>query len=169
MTSDSKRFPPEQWEELLDQSIKSIRQLATFKGGEYAGDDDRLANFRRNAESQGISMELVWSIYAGKHWDALQQYIRDIQSGRERQRAEPIEGRVDDLSVYLLLLKAMIVERKPSVDRSQPAQITRLDSIRAQNDSRLVVCATDEHVWHRADRFSDSCIRCGAMRDHRRR
>jgi hypothetical protein len=56
-------------------------------------------------------METVWAVYAGKHWDAIQQFIKDQRNGKERERLEPIEGRVDDLLVYLLLFKAMLQER----------------------------------------------------------
>jgi hypothetical protein len=57
-------------------------------------------------------MELVWRIYAGKHWDAISQYIKDIQTGKERHRLESLSGRADDLIVYLLLFKAMLMERE---------------------------------------------------------
>jgi hypothetical protein len=56
-------------------------------------------------------MEVVWRIYAGKHWDALSQYIRDIGNGTRRVLSEPIESRIDDLIVYLCLFKAMLRER----------------------------------------------------------
>lgn len=98
------------WAALLDEAAQNIRQLSELKGGEYAGDTDRLANFRRNGEALGLPMETVWAVYAGKHWDAIQQYIRDQRSGVSRERLEPIGGRVDDLLVYLLLFKAMLKE-----------------------------------------------------------
>jgi hypothetical protein len=100
----------EQWYKLLDDTICSINRLATLKGGEYAGDIDRLANFRRNAEALGVTKELIWGVYAGKHWDAIQQYIKDKQNNKTRERAEPITGRLDDLIVYCILLKAMVEE-----------------------------------------------------------
>lgn len=100
------------WVELLDETFEEIRKLGALKGGEYSGDTDRLANFRRNGAALGLPMETVWAVYAGKHWDAIMQYIRDQREGVERQRLEPIEGRVDDLLVYLLLLKAMLEEGK---------------------------------------------------------
>lgn len=110
--SKNKIFSQEQWSVLLSSSTERIKSLAALKGGEYAGDLDRLANFRRNGESLGLPMETIWVVYAGKHWDALQQYVKDLQSGRERERVEPIDGRVDDLLVYLLLFKAMLLERQ---------------------------------------------------------
>jgi hypothetical protein len=92
--------------------VAQLRQLGTLKGGEYAGDLDRLANFRRNARDMGLPMETVWRVYIAKHWDAICQYILDIQNGKTRSRLEPLEGRCDDMIVYLILFKCMLIERQ---------------------------------------------------------
>ena len=104
-------YSHERWNALIEQSLTEIKKLGELKGGEYAGDVDRLANFRRNGERLGLPMETVWAVYAGKHWDALSQFIMDSRNGTKRERLEPIVGRVDDLLVYLLLFKAMLDER----------------------------------------------------------
>lgn len=109
---ESPKFTVEAWKKVLTDAIEKINYLSATKGGEYAAEDDRLDNFRRNGERLGLPMEVVWGVYASKHWDALQTYIRDINRGRTRARSEPIEGRADDLIVYLLLFKAMLAERK---------------------------------------------------------
>lgn len=114
----SRTYTHEQYAKLLDATIEEIKKLGALKGGEYAGDVDRLANFRRNADAAGTTMELVWRIYASKHWDAIMQWERDIRDGKTRERAEPISGRVDDMLVYLILLKAMIDEREDAESRS---------------------------------------------------
>lgn len=100
------------YEHLVDETIDKIRELSTLKGGEYAGDYDRLANFRRNAEALGLSMEQVWAVYAAKHWDAVMQYVKDIGQRTSRVRLEPISGRLDDLIVYCILMKAIVEESK---------------------------------------------------------
>lgn len=109
--SDEMRFNHEQWNELIEETIKQIGELSRIKGGEYAAEGDRLDNFRRNGADCGVPMEVCWRIYAGKHWDSITTYVRDIQAGRDRVRSEPIQGRADDLIVYLLLFKAMCRER----------------------------------------------------------
>ena len=104
-------FSHDEYAGIIDETVVQIKKLSELKGGEYAGDVDRLANFRRNATNLGLNMEDVWAVYAGKHWDAIQQYVRDLREGKKRERLESIEGRMDDLIVYLILAKAMHRER----------------------------------------------------------
>jgi hypothetical protein len=96
---------------LVDSTVNIIRDLAERKGGEYAGDLDRLANFRRNGAILDLPMEVIWAVYYAKHHDAIMQYIKDKQKGVVRERGEPISGRVDDLIVYLILFKLMLQEK----------------------------------------------------------
>lgn len=110
-------FSHEAYEKIVEQTVGQIHSLSKLKGGEYAGDVDRLANFRRNAASLGLSMEQVWAVYAAKHWDAVQTYVKDIATGTERVRLEGIEGRADDLIVYLILFKAILQERNAKAQR----------------------------------------------------
>jgi len=103
-------FTHEQFDKILQQTVEEIKNLALLKGGEYSGDIDRLANFRRNGENLGLDMRQIWGVYATKHWDAIMQYVKDLQSGKERRRLESLSGRADDLIVYLILFKCMLQE-----------------------------------------------------------
>ena len=104
------KYPTEKYNRIVDETYTEIRRLSKLKGGEYAAEDDRLDNFRRNGEALNLTKEQVWGVYAAKHWDALNTYIKDTASGKKRERLESISGRCDDLIVYLLLMKAMIDE-----------------------------------------------------------
>ena len=106
-----KVFKHSEYDKLLSETVNTIKDLSHLKGGEYAGDQDRLANFRRNALALGLENEQVWSVYAAKHWDAIMQYVKDLGTGKQRERLESIEGRADDLIVYLILFKAMFRDR----------------------------------------------------------
>jgi hypothetical protein len=98
------------YDKLLAATWEAVIELGRKKGGEYAGDRDRLTNFRRNAADLELPMEVIWRIYAAKHWDAIGQYIRDLAAGTTRPRMESLAGRCDDLIVYLILFKAMLLE-----------------------------------------------------------
>lgn len=107
----SKIFSHREYQGIVEETIETIHRLGKLKGGEYAGDVDRLANFRRNGQARRLPMEVIWSVYYAKHHDAIHQWIDDIVDGKERERLEPIEGRIDDMIVYLILLKCMVRER----------------------------------------------------------
>ncbi len=107
----SKKFSPKKFEtEVVAPTLEEINKLMTVKGAEYSGVLDRLANFRKGAEDCGVTKETILLIYMNKHYDAIKTAIKDIQSGTSRKRSEPRSGRVDDMIVYLLLFKAMLVE-----------------------------------------------------------
>lgn len=104
-------YSHERYAELIDGIFDKVKELSALKGGEYSGDTDRLLNFRRNAEVFGLNKETIWAVYSAKHWDALMQYIKDLEADKDRTRLEPIEGRAHDLIVYLCLFLAMEEER----------------------------------------------------------
>jgi hypothetical protein len=106
----AKVFSQKKYDALVQETIEQVQQLSSLKGGEYGGDSDRLANFRRNAERLSVNMETVWGVYAAKHWDAIQQFITDRNNGKVRKRLESLAGRADDLIVYLILFKAILAE-----------------------------------------------------------
>lgn len=85
--------------------FESIVKLTATKGEEYSGDEDQLANFKRSAKEAGISPEQAWLVFFNKHADAIKSYIR---TGKEK--SEPIESRIDDAILYLILLRAIILE-----------------------------------------------------------
>lgn len=100
----------EDLDKIVAETFRDCQHLLIVKGGEYAGSGDRLGNFKRGAARVGIhQMQILW-IYAAKHIDSLETFIRDQATGTDRPRSEPIEGRVDDLINYCILLKAMIKE-----------------------------------------------------------
>lgn len=98
------------FDKLVVQTLESVKSLLTVKGGEYAGSDDRLANFKRGAALTGVTPLQVAFIYASKHYDAIATFIRDSADGTQRTRSESIEGRLDDLMNYCLLMKGLVHE-----------------------------------------------------------
>lgn len=94
----------------VEETFKTVNSLLVVKGGEYAGSEDRLANFKRGSTLTGCTPLQVAFIYASKHYDAIATYVRDEASGTTRPRSESIEGRLDDLLNYCLLMKALVRE-----------------------------------------------------------
>lgn len=90
---------------LIDCEFDVIKGLNETKGNDYAGHEDVLANFKRQAQNLGLTKEQVLAVYLNKHFDAINTYCKDGSV-----KSEPIEGRIHDAIVYLLLLRAMIAE-----------------------------------------------------------
>jgi hypothetical protein len=97
-----------------EDQFDRVRHLAETKGRDYqAGSADALANFKRHATALGLTSLQVWAVYAGKHWDAIQTYIRDsanLVPETVPEPSEPIMGRLDDLVTYTTLLAGLITE-----------------------------------------------------------
>jgi len=97
---------------LVQETINETAQLLIMKGAEYAGDADRLSNFKRGAAHIGVTPLQVALIYTAKHFDALSTYIRNDAKGMEQILSEPLEGRIHDLINYCYLIKALIKENE---------------------------------------------------------
>lgn len=95
---------------IVDATVKRTADLLISKGEEYAGSADRLANFKRGAGLTGSTPMQVLLVYMSKHYDSIATFIRKDAQGLEQQLSEPISGRIDDMINYLFLLQALVVE-----------------------------------------------------------
>ena len=114
---------------LLDATYKNLVNLTNSKGEEYSHDTDQLANFKRQAAELGVSPLMVLAVYLNKHLDAVKSFIKN---GREF--SEPIEGRIDDAILYLILLKALISDlrsQQPQSNETPISERTRQESLRS--------------------------------------
>lgn len=90
-------------EEYLVSVHEHLVELSSTKGLEYAGTDDVLANFMRLSGTLKISPEMVLWVYLTKHLDAIASWV----ATNETYSTEPIQGRIDDALLYLVLLRVM--------------------------------------------------------------
>ncbi len=85
---------------------EEIMALRNAGQKEYAHDDSSpFANFERGAKDMGIDRKQVLWVYAMKHKDGIAAHLK----GQISQR-EDVRGRVNDLIVYLLLLRGILNE-----------------------------------------------------------
>lgn len=99
--------------EYLERQFEAIRSLHASKGHDYTHEADALANLRDRPEIGVTGRQALW-IFLDKHLRAVQTYIRDGQV-----ESEPIETRIQDAVLYLLLLGALVEEqqvRTPSIE-----------------------------------------------------
>ena len=90
----------------LDDCLSTMQS----KGHDYrqGNDNDLLHNFRTVGETVGLPMEKVWFTYFYKHYSALTTFIKE----GGQSESEPIEGRIKDMIVYLLLFYRMTTNAK---------------------------------------------------------
>lgn len=98
----------EQVAKLMEVVFDECRALRGAGQAEYAHREENAhANFDRVAERLGISREAVLMVYAEKHLDGIHSWIKGHRSQRES-----VKGRIDDVIVYLILLRGMVEERE---------------------------------------------------------
>lgn len=85
----------------------SCEDILRKKGGDYADHSDIFDNFRRHARTLDVNPELIWAVYASKHWDAIMTYVRT-----GKVQSEPILDRLRDLRNYVDLLAAHLSEKE---------------------------------------------------------
>lgn len=109
-----------EFEGVIRQTMDSIQKLLAVKGGEYAGSHDRLANFKRGRDRTGAHVYQVLWIYLSKHLDSVETFIKKTVRGEPQALSEPIEGRLDDIINYCLLMKALIKEIQDANPVAEP-------------------------------------------------
>lgn len=99
--------------QVLHGTHQRLLELTASKGEEYkAASDDQLANFRRVAERTGVQPLTALMTFMNKHYDSLCEYVRREQLGMDKIESEPIAGRIDDLILYAILFKAMVMDQR---------------------------------------------------------
>lgn len=97
----------EQFAEHTEKLFDEIRSIGQTKGKEYADGQNRFANFLDIAKEVDSRPELVLYTYMVKPWRAIQSFLRD-----GKVYSEPIQGRIRDVIVYLMMLDGLITEQQ---------------------------------------------------------
>ena len=92
-----------QMKEIHQTVFQECQDLMGHGQKEYAhAEENAFGNFERTGEELVISREKVLMIFARKHWDGIVAYV----NGHKSQR-ESVQGRINDLINYLILLRGM--------------------------------------------------------------
>lgn len=93
---------------IVNQLCADLVALGEQGQKEYAHDEQNaLANFERLASELEIPREKVLWIYFRKHLDGIKAHINGFTSQRE-----PVQGRIKDAIVYLMLLYCMVEDNE---------------------------------------------------------
>jgi hypothetical protein len=92
----------------FEETLAHILELKKSKSRDYADDDDALWNVHDVALDTRLYPEKVVQVFMMKHWGVIQRVINE----NNFVPSEPLDGRIDDMIVYLIILKAMLSERR---------------------------------------------------------
>ena len=99
-----------QFNKLIEEQIEDIRTRSGSKNAEYARGGDKLYNFKRAASVMGVSVEEAhWGMFM-KHFISTQDIVEDIEDNKYSTR-ELIDEKIGDAIVYLILLKAILIDQ----------------------------------------------------------
>ncbi len=95
--------------QLTTYLFETALALGESKNKSYSDEADSLSNFKRNAELLGLTPYQVWSVYANKHIDSINNAVKNTPK-LPVDPSESMEGRIIDVIVYLTILYCMLVE-----------------------------------------------------------
>lgn len=84
--------------------------LIKAKNSDYTGGQakrDRIAHFREAARDLDLPILKIWQVFTRKHWSAIQKFVNG-----GTLESEPVDGRINDIINYMVLLGAIIDDKK---------------------------------------------------------
>ena len=92
----------------MDTVFTECNKFRAAGQAEYAHkDENAFANFDRVAERLGIDRKAILMVYCEKHIDGIHSFVQGHKSQRE-----DVRGRINDVIVYMCLLRGMIEEEE---------------------------------------------------------
>ena len=106
----------EEFNMILESTYNTLIKLTKTKGDEYKEQNiDQLYNFKKQGSDVGVDPRVVLRIFMDKHYSSITSYIKSVQNGKPNPLSESLNSRIDDMILYLILLKCL------DKDLSQPA------------------------------------------------
>lgn len=98
-------------DKMIDQIFLDIRKTLTKKGAEYSPYLDRLKNLKDTGTFLEVPPERALLGFVAKHIIALKDFIIELTLGFFRSE-DQWDEKIDDIICYLILLKALLKERR---------------------------------------------------------
>ena len=98
----------QEFNELLEERLKKIKETLGAKAVEYAFNNDRLHNFKVAAQlSDNTPTHALWGM-AMKHLVS----VVDLVTGRLENKRKNIDEKIGDMINYLILLEALLEDTR---------------------------------------------------------
>jgi hypothetical protein len=108
--NESNKPQNEYFEEVVENTLLKIKELLIVKGKEYRRNDNVYHNFDQGARIKGIISEKVLDGFLLKHEISIADMTDDLEKGILPSK-EKVEEKFNDNIIYLLIKKAMILNR----------------------------------------------------------
>jgi len=99
-----------QFDEVVEKTLFDIMQTLIVKGKEYRRGDNPYHNFDVGSKITGLIPERVLDGFLLKHEISIKDMVSDIEKGI-LPKAETVDEKFNDNIIYLLIKKAMILNR----------------------------------------------------------
>ena len=110
------KMTEEQFDQIVESRLKSIKQTLIEKGKEYRRNEDPLHNFNRASEISGQSREKVLWGFALKHYVSFLDMLDDMEQDFIPSE-DKVNEKIGDLINYLILAEASIKDRIYEADK----------------------------------------------------
>lgn len=98
------------FEEVVSNTLAEVKELLIVKNKEYRRNDNVYHNFDQGAKIKGITPEKVLDGFLLKHEVSIADMTDDLDKGTLPTK-EKVEEKFNDNIIYLLIKKAMILNR----------------------------------------------------------
>lgn len=100
----------EHFEKVINDTLLEVKELLIVKGKEYRRNDNVYHNFDQGAKIKGITPEKVLDGFLLKHEVSIADMTDDLDKGILPTKKK-VEEKFNDNIIYLLIKKAMILNR----------------------------------------------------------
>lgn len=150
---------PQRFDEFVVDVLRDIKEILGAKNAEYArSTEDKLMNFKRRATQSGLDPMTVLQIDLFKHIDAINSYMIRYRNGAKVLLNDPINKRLNDSIIYMILLQALIEDLGLEDQLSEVGKKEHGSGIEVRTDDEVryeIIC---EHKYTEAGIFK-TCFR----------
>lgn len=98
------------FDQVIEETLDQVRELLIVKGKDYRRNGNVYHNFEEGAKISGLSREKVLDGFLLKHEVSIKDMTNDLDKGIIPS-IEKIHEKFNDNIIYLLIKKAMLIER----------------------------------------------------------
>jgi hypothetical protein len=106
---------------LAEETFETCKSLLAGKGAEYSKDNNVFSVFEKCGDDLDVSPLIPIKLFMDKHYSSITSYVKKVVNGADIDKlnselSEPIDGRIQDMINYLIILEAYIKSQSSKVN-----------------------------------------------------